>query len=68
MALAQRIKGRFFIPFYVPKFLLRWLMGEMSIEVLKSAFISAVKIKKTGFQFLYPSLDSALDQLAGKLR
>jgi len=63
--LAKKMKGKFFIPFYVPSFVLKIILGEMSIEVLKSANISAKKIKTLGFQFLYPSIDAAFQQLVG---
>ena len=63
LALAKRLKGRYFVPVYVPSFLLKWLIGEMSIEVLKSTTVSAKKIRSAGFQFLYPSIEAALDQL-----
>ena len=60
LELAKQMRGRFFVPLYVPSFVLKLMMGEMSIEVLKSATVSAEKIHKTGFQFLYPSIESAL--------
>jgi len=63
MQLAKKLKGKFFIPFYVPSFLLKIILGEMSIEVLKSANVSDQKIRSTGFQFLYPTLDAALERL-----
>ncbi|MBS1599676.1 MAG: TIGR01777 family oxidoreductase [Bacteroidetes bacterium] len=62
-SLAKKIKGKFFIPFYVPSFMLKIILGEMSIEVLKSVNVSAEKIKSTGFQFLYPTIDAAFEQL-----
>ena len=68
LELARQMKGRFFIPFYVPAFLLKWIFGEVSTEVLKSTLVSADKIKKTGFQFLYPSVESALGNLIKKNR
>lgn len=61
--LARRMKGRYFVPVYVPSFVLKIVVGELSIEVLKSATVSAEKIRQSGFQFLYPSIQSALDNL-----
>ena len=61
--LARRLKGRYFVPVFVPSFLLKLIIGEMSIEVLKSATVSAGKTRATGFQFIYPSLEGALDNL-----
>ena len=61
--LAQKIKGRFYIPLFVPSFVLKIMLGEMSIEVLKSATVSNSKISRAGFQFLYPTIDAALDDL-----
>lgn len=61
--LAKRIKGKFYIPAYVPAFVLKIILGEMSIEVLKSATVSSKKIQDAGFTFLYPSIKAALDDL-----
>jgi uncharacterized protein len=55
-----RSRHRFFIPIHVPSFVLKWVLGEMSIEVLKSATVSAAKIEKTGFVFKFPSITAAL--------
>ena len=62
--LAHQIKGKFYIPLHVPKFILKIMMGERSIEILKSTTVNCEKIKKTGFTFLYPSIKAALHQLA----
>ena len=63
LELATRMKGRFFVPVYIPSFILKILLGELSIEVLKSATVSAGRVYRTGFQFIYPSADSALKEL-----
>jgi uncharacterized protein len=66
LTLAKKMKGRFFIPIHVPAFLLKLILGEVSIEVLKSATVSSEKLVSGGFQFLFPTLDVALDNLLKK--
>lgn len=66
LQLARIKKGKFFIPVYVPSFILKLILGEMSIEVLKSATVSCEKIQHAGFSFLYPSIDVALKDLLEK--
>lgn len=61
-----RIRNKWFIPIRVPVFLLRWVLGEMSVEILKSVTISCKKILATGFQFKYPGIKSALANLTQK--
>ena len=61
--LGNRMKRNFYIPFPVPGFLLRLILGEKSIEVLKSSNVSCDKIKIQGFQFIYPTLDAAFRDL-----
>lgn len=51
----------FLIP--VPSFLLKIMLGEMSIEVLKSANVSSQKIQSQGFQFSYPHIKEAIQNL-----
>jgi uncharacterized protein len=66
LQLAKLVRGRFFIPVYIPSFLLKLLMGEKSIEVLKSTHVSCNKIKQTGFTFLFPTAESAIRNLIFK--
>jgi len=66
LTLAKAIKGKFFIPFYVPAFLLKLVLGGSSIEVLKSTTVSNAKIKAAGFTFLYPSVESAIGEIFRK--
>lgn len=63
MLLAEKIKGRFFVHMHVPAFALKAMLGQMSIEVLKSATVSCEKIRTAGFSFSYPSIEKALDNL-----
>lgn len=61
--LAKKIKGKFYSTFNVPKFVLKIMMGERSIEVLKSTTVSCDKIKGANFNFSFPTLESALPSL-----
>ena len=54
---------KFHLTVSVPVLVLKIMLGEMSIEVLKSANVSCKKIESTGFEFDYPNLDKALSQL-----
>ena len=61
-AIAKRLH-KYFIPFKVPSFILKIMLGEMSVEVLKSAKVSPAKVISAGFTFDYSSMDEALDDL-----
>lgn len=63
LAMAHAARGKTFIPMPVPSFALKIALGEMSVEVLKSVNASAEKIQQTGFQFSYPTIDKAMEQL-----
>ena len=63
LELGKKMKGKFFISVNVPEFVLKIMLGERSVEVLKSTTVSCEKIKQAGFTFLYPSIESALTQL-----
>jgi hypothetical protein len=66
LTLAKKMRGQFFIPIMIPAFILKIMLGEMSIEVLKSANVNNDKIKSTGFSFLFPTIDAALHHLIKK--
>lgn len=66
LELARIMKGKFFIPLHVPAFVLKAMLGESSIEVLKSCTVNCNKIKQAGFTFLYPSIEAALVELCSK--
>jgi hypothetical protein len=62
LAIAKE-SGRFYVPVHVPQFALKVALGEMSIEVLKSATVSSRKAQEAGFQFLFPSIEAAVQNL-----
>jgi uncharacterized protein (TIGR01777 family) len=64
--LISRKTTKYFIPIKVPSFVLKIILGEMSIEVLKSAKVSSAKIQSEGFEFAYPRIEMALDNLLKK--
>ena len=55
-----KARKKFFIPIHVPSFILKIMLGEMSIEVLKSTTVSSSKIQLSGFSFTYPGIKDAL--------
>ena len=61
--LASVLYGKFYITTYVPSFVLKIMLGEMSIEVLKSTTVSAQKIQDAGFVFDYPEITKSLSTL-----
>lgn len=60
LTIANEVKGKFYLPVHVPQFVLNIMLGTRSIEILKSATVSADKIKKEGFIFLYPTVEAAV--------
>lgn len=61
--LAKVLYGKFYMTTYVPSFILKIMLGEMSIEVLKSTTVSAQKIIDAGFVFDYPAISKSLSTL-----
>lgn len=61
-----RQSKRFYLKVQVPAFILKLVLGEMSIEVLKSTTVSSDKIQATGFQFIFPSIEPAIQNLNRK--
>ncbi|MEN9963227.1 MAG: hypothetical protein RL582_322 [Bacteroidota bacterium] len=66
ISLASCIRKTFFIPIHVPAFMLKIIMGESSIEVLKSTTVDAKKISASGFTFIYPTLMPALREITSR--
>jgi len=58
----RQTKG-FHITAKVPSFVLKTILGEMSIEVLKSTTVSPEKVEAEGFRFLYPTIQDAVKNL-----
>ena len=54
----------FHITARVPSVVLKVVLGEMSIEVLKSTTVNSQKIQKQGFQFVFPTIQEAVASLS----
>ena len=63
LTLAKIMNSIFYIPLNVPTIILKIMMGERSIEVLKSTTVSCRKIMDAGFTFSFPNIRSALMDL-----
>jgi uncharacterized protein len=61
-----KAKDGFFITASVPEFVLKTMLGEMSLEVLKSATVSSAKIEKEGYNFIFSNIDTATYNLNKK--
>ena len=47
----------------VPAFLLKAILGEMSDVILKGSRVSSEKIKNSGYEFLFPDLETAIKNI-----
>ena len=66
LEIARKERSKAFIPVHVPSFALKIVLGEMSVEVLKSTTVNDDKIRNAGFRFVFPSIDAALNDLIKK--
>jgi uncharacterized protein len=57
---------KFYITAKIPSFVLKIVLGEMSVEVLKSTTVNSEKVQKEGFQFLYPTISDAVTSLSSQ--
>lgn len=64
--MAEKFRNKFYIPIHIPAFFLKLFKGKRGTEILKSATVCNKKIKSTGFTFLYPAIESAIEDLAGR--
>ncbi len=63
LALGRAMYGKWFLALPVPRFVLQLMLGERSIEVLKSTTVSAKKITAAGYHFRYSTINEAMEQL-----
>ncbi len=63
MLAIAKAKGGIKIPVPVPEAALKLMLGEMSIEVLKSCTVSSNKISQAGFSFKYATIEQAVQEL-----
>lgn len=57
--IASHLDKKIWLP-NIPKFIIKTLLGEMSVLALEGSRISSRKIENTGFKFVYNNLDKAL--------
>jgi hypothetical protein len=60
-----KASGKFYVPVPVPAFALKLVVGEMSVEVLKSVTVSSAKVEGAGYAFKFPDIVSAVKDLGG---
>jgi uncharacterized protein len=65
--LGKQYSGRF-LKINIPSFLLKIILGEFSIEILKSVHVSCAKILKHGFQFKFPEIESAIENIVTEIK
>lgn len=58
-----KVKGGPFIKFGLPSFLLKLVFGEMSQAILMSTWVGTESLDQAGYQFEFPEIDSALQNL-----
>jgi uncharacterized protein len=61
-AIAKHLKKPLLLP-NIPQFMMKLILGQMSILLFTSKNLSSKKILTTGFTFEYPTLDKALKDL-----
>ena len=66
LTIAKFMCPKFFIPTFVPTFILKIILGQRSVEILKSTRVSAKKILDAGFKFNFPSAQEAVKDLEKK--
>lgn len=65
---AAKAFGKIFMPVNVPTKIIRVMLGEMAGIVLTGSRVSAEKLLKAGYQFEFPKLEAALEDLAIRVK
>jgi len=60
--IAKKLKKPLWLP-NIPAFVMKLILGEMSVILLEGCRVSSEKIVSTGFKFKYPTLTKALQNL-----
>jgi uncharacterized protein (TIGR01777 family) len=68
LALAKKMKGRYYLPVQIPSFILKLMLGERSIEILKGVLVSSKKIEASTFMFRFENIDAVLRDLTEKIK
>lgn len=63
MRLLSQKMHRPFIPFHVPVFMLKLLMGELADMITGGQYLIPQKLTEAGYRFLFPELGKALENL-----
>lgn len=58
-------QGKSVLRLHVPAFILKIILGEMAIEILKSSEVNASKILQSGFIFNFNDIESCMKDLLG---
>jgi uncharacterized protein (TIGR01777 family) len=66
MQTIAKAKGGLKIPAPVPPFVLQLIMGDASVEVLKSCTVSNEKVGAQGFAFQYPTIEGAVASIVAE--
>lgn len=61
--MARVFKKSFYISINIPSFVLSLVLGEKKVGILKSCKASSGKLMQTGFEFQYPTIHCALQEL-----
>ncbi|HPW97523.1 MAG TPA: TIGR01777 family oxidoreductase [Flavobacterium sp.] len=61
-SIAKYLNKPLFLP-NIPQFLMKIVLGQMSILLFTSKNLSSEKIRKKGFSFIYPNFNAALKEL-----